>query len=766
MYFYVAIDIMKMYNNYILIFGGDVVITYNKEKQIFKLDTKNTSYIIGFLRDRLLLNLYYGRKLKDFDYNLSDLSVHGRSLTSVEAGLEGAGQGEIHSLDFSTFGNSDLRLPTLHLKYADGSMVSCFKYRNHKIYAGKPLLKGQPATYVEDDSEADTLELELFDELQKVSVTLIYTAFNNIDAIARSIRVKNEGDNQVQIARIMSATIDMQSAAMDYDFLHLDGAWARERFVRRQPIYKGNQEIYSRRGISSPHHNPFFAMVRKDATELNGEVYGFNLIYSGNFTAGIECDVYDTTRAYIGINPFTFNWELEYGDEFQSPEAILTYSTEGISGMSRIFHKLYRTRLCRGKFRDTQRYALINNWEGTYFNFTEEKLIDIAKKGAEIGLDLMVLDDGWFGKRNDDKSSLGDWFVNKEKLPNGLNGLAEKINAIGMKFGLWFEPEMVSPDSDLFRAHPDWAIQAKGRASSLGRNQLVLDLSRNEVCDYIIDVLTDVLSNANIEYVKWDMNRSFSEFWSFGLDSEHQGELCHRYVLGLYRVMETLTSRFPNILWEGCASGGGRFDGGILYYMPQIWTSDCSDAGERMRIQYGTSICYPLSAMGSHISAVPNHQTGRECTLATRGDIATMGQFGYELDMSKMSDEELAQAKEQVKFYKKYGEVFHKGDLYRLRSPFDGNEAVMEFISEDKNTVILNYANRLCTINNAVVIVKLAGLDPDATYTEVEGHIGNNTFSNMVTVGREYTGEFLMNYGLKFTNQRDFQTTIRIFVKK
>ena len=742
------------------------MISYNFEKQIFKIDTKNTSYIIGFLRDRLLLNLYYGKRMKDFDYEMVDLANIARSHTSVETGLEGAGQGEVHALDFNTFGTADLRLPTLHLKYADGSVASCFKYRSHKIYAGKPLLSGLPATYVENDSEADTLELELFDEVSKVAVTLIYTAFNEIDAIARSMRVKNEGEQPVNISRIMSATLDIQSAANDFEILHLDGAWGRERYVRRQPIFKGNQEIYSRRGISSPHHNPFFAMVHKNATELEGEVYGFNLIYSGNFTAGVECDAYNTTRAYIGINPFTFNWKLESGDEFQSPEAILTYSAEGISGMSRIYHKLYRTRLCRGKFRDIERYALINNWEGTYFNFTEEKLVEIAKKGAEVGLDLMVLDDGWFGKRNNDKSSLGDWFVNKEKLPNGLDGLANKINAIGMKFGLWFEPEMVSPDSDLFRAHPYWAIGAKGRESSLGRNQLVLDLSNNDVCDYIIKVLSDILENANIEYVKWDMNRSFSEFGSFYLDAEHQGELCHRYVLGLYKIMETLTTRFPNILWEGCSAGGGRFDGGILHYMPQIWTSDCSDAGERMRIQYGTSICYPFSSMGSHVSASPNHQTSRPSDFAARGDMAAMGQFGYELDMSKMTDDEIEQAKKQVAFYKKYGEVFHKGDLYRLRSPFEGNEAVLQFISEDKNTVILNYANRLCTINDTVVIVKLAGLDPDAVYEEVEGHIGDNIFADRIKVGRKFSGEYLMNYGLKFTNQRDFQTTMRIFVKK
>lgn len=743
------------------------MITYNKESRIFKLDTKNTSYVIGILEDTVLLNLYYGKKISDFSYELSDLAPIRRSHSSYEAELVGIAHGETLPLDFSTFGNADLRLPTVHIKHKDdGSFISRFKYRSHKIYAGKPELKGLPATYVEADSEADTLELELYDSLKKVSVVLLYTAFNDLDAIARSVRVKNEGGSDIEISRIMSATLDIQSAATEFDFLHLDGAAVRENSVHRHPIFKGNQEVYSRRGVSGHHHNPFFAMVHKNADELQGEVYGFNLIYSGCFSAGIECDVFNTTRAYIGINPFTFNWKLEPGEEFQSPEAVLVFSDCGLSGMSRTYHKLYRTRLCRGKFRDTERYALINNWEGTYFKFTAQKLLEIAKKGAEIGLDLMVLDDGWFGKRDNSSCSLGDWVVNYEKLPGGLEGLANDINKLGLKFGLWFEPEMVSPDSDLFRAHPDWAIQAKGRASSLGRSQLILDLSRDEVCDYIIDSVSKILSSTNIEYVKWDMNRSFSEFGSLGLDKEHQSELCHRYVLGLYKVLETLTSRFPNILWEGCASGGARFDGGMLYYMPQTWTSDCSDAGERMQIQYGTSMCYPFSTMGSHVSVVPNHQTRRITNFNTRGDMAMLGQFGYELDATTMTEEELELAKEQVSFYKKYGEVFHKGDLYRLRSPFESQEMALEFISEDGNTVILIFANRLGKPNNGVSKVRLSGLDPNATYVEQKGRYGNNFIGNPEASGREFSGDFLMNFGLKFKSFQDFQSTIRIFVKK
>lgn len=736
------------------------MITYHRDKNYFQIDTKNTTYAFGMLRDIALVNIYYGKKIRDLSRYPDNLDPTGRALSAVEPGMDGMGQLDTHAMEFSTFGNADLRLPSLHLQYADGTTTSRFTYRGHKIYAGKPVLEGLPATYTEKDEEADTLELVLFDELKQVQVTLIYSAFDALDAITRSVRVENQSGEVVSIKRVMSATVDFIGGGNRFDFLHLDGAWARERSVNRHALFRGNQEVYSRRGASSPHHNPFFALVDHAATELSGDVYGFNLIYSGNFTAGVEVDAYDTARAYIGINPFQFGWRLEPGEHFQSPETVMVFSDQGISGMSRIYHKLYRTRLCRGVFRDVERYALINNWEGTYFDFNEEKLLKIAEKGAEIGLDLMVLDDGWFGKRDNDRCSLGDWVVNRDKLPGGLDGLADKVNALGMKFGLWFEPEMVSPDSDLYRAHPDWAIHVNGRPSSLGRHQLILDLSRPEVCDYIIDAISEILSNANISYVKWDMNRHFSEIGSDGLPPERMGELCHRYMLGLYRVLETLVTRFPNVLFESCSSGGGRYDGGMLYYMPQTWVSDCSDAGERIRIQYGTSICYPFSSMGSHISAVPNHQTGRITTQKTRAEIAMEGQFGFELDMSRMTEEELAEAKEQVARYKKYGEVFHKGDLYRLRSPFETDEMALEFISEDQNTVILLYANRLCTPNGPLLRVRLAGLDPNADYIE------EDTGEKSARPGSVFGGDELMNRGLTFRNASDFTTVMRVFRKK
>lgn len=740
------------------------MITYQAEQKVFYLHTKNTTYAFGFMTDFALVHLYYGKRLEEVSFSAEDYLHFIRNCSANEGDMPGKISTDTVPMEFSTFGHADLRLPTLHLTFADGISTARFVYRSHKIYAGKPALCGLPATYVESEDEADTLELVLFDTLKQVSVTLMYTAYHELDVITRSMRVKNESADPVQIERIMSVTMDQYAAGSEYDFLHLDGGWIRERSVVRNPLFYGNQEVYSHRGASSHHHNPFFALVHKKADELQGDVYGFHLVYSGNFTAGVEVDQCNTARCYLGLDPMTFGWKLEEGETFQSPEAVMVYSSEGLSGMSRHYHKLYRTRLCRGRFRDIERYALINNWEGTYFNFTEEKLLAIAKKGAEIGLDLMVLDDGWFGKRNHDRASLGDWVVNKEKLPNGLDGLAKQINDMGMKFGLWFEPEMVNPDSDLYRAHPDWVIHAPGRASSPSRQQLVLDLSREDVCDYIIDALSDILSNANIEYVKWDMNRNFSEFGSAQLPADRMKEMPHRYILGLYRIMETLVQRFPHVLWEGCASGGGRFDPGILYYMPQIWTSDCSDAGERISIQYGTSLCYPFSSMGSHVSAVPNHQTGRITSLKTRGDMATMGQFGFELDMSQMTEEELDTSKQLVARYKKYGEVFHRGDLYRLRSPFEENEAAFEFISEDQNTVILVIANRLAKARGPLYPIKLAGLEPTARYALAMDE-ENLLVNEKMPAGRSWRGDELMYRGLTITNRRDFQTNMLIFHK-
>lgn len=729
------------------------MIIFNEERKMFHLKTKNTSYVFGVYKDLFLLHLYWGKKIEGDlpDYSRFILETHRRrnmnacDYPSVYASADSL------PMEYSTFGNADLRSPAFHAEYKDGSKITRLEYLTYNIYKGKKKLAGLPATYVENECEADTLEVLLKDSLTGVVVTLSYSVFEEYDAITRSVKVENQGEDDFRLETVLSASVDFNN--MDYDFVHLPGHWARERHVERNPLFTGKQIVDSAKGTSSAVHNPFFALVSHNATEDKGEAYGFNLVYSGNFTAGVEADPFALSRAYIGINPFNFNFKLQPGDSFQSPEAVLVYSDEGIGGMSRIYHKLYRERLCRGKFRDIERYVLLNNWEATYFNFTEEKIVSIAQKAAEVGVELLVLDDGWFGKRNNDHSSLGDWYVNTEKLPGGLISLAQKINDLGMKFGLWFEPEMVSPDSDCYRAHPDWCIHAKNRYRSEGRNQLVLDLSRDDVCDYIIESLSQHLSTANIEYVKWDYNRYMTNIGSAMLDADRQGEFYHRYMLGLYRVLETLTSRFPNVLFESCSSGGARFDAGMLYYMPQTWCSDDSDAVERVFIQNGTSFCYPYCSMGAHVSAVPNHQVHRVTPISARGHVAMPGQFGYELDLNKLQDYEIEAVKQQIKDYKAYGSVFHRGDLYRLTEADNRDYSVNEFISEDKNTVIVTLFCIKATPNDKIRHIKLRGLEKGATY-KIKG------------TEEILSAEFLMNYGLNKCFSKDYENEFIIFEKQ
>ncbi len=728
------------------------MITYNQESNSFHLKTKNTSYIFGFAFNKFLVHLYWGKEInldKVVYEDFIDFTYAKRNMCACDYKDINISR-DILPMEFSTFGNTDLRTPTFHAQYKDGSRITELEYVSHKIYKGKKAINGLPTTYVENEDEADTLELLLRDNLTGLEITLHYSVFYELDAITRRVSVYNGGKDGAVLKSVLSAVVDFNNK--DYDFIHLPGAWSRERHVKRVPLFDGKQIVDSARGSSSFNHNPFFALAEKSTTENSGNVYGFNLVYSGNFTAGVEVDTYDTSRAFIGINPFDFAYVLNCGETFDSPEAVLVYSNSGLGGMSRIYHKLYRTRLCRGKYRDVERPVLINNWEATYMKFNEEKILDIAKKASEIGVELLVLDDGWFGTRNTDKSALGDWFVNTEKLPSGLSGLAKKINEMGMKFGLWFEPEMVSPDSDCYRANPDWCIHVKDRIRSEGRNQLVLDLSRKDVCDYIIKSVSDILSNANIEYVKWDYNRTMTNVGSALLKPENQGEFYHRYILGLYYVLETLVSRFPNVLFESCSSGGARFDPGMLYYMPQTWCSDDTDAIERCFIQHGTSMCYPYSSMGAHVSAVPNHQVGRTTQIYTRGVVAMAGQFGFELDLNKLSEDDLIQAAELIKTYKKYGSVFHKGDHYRVSDPYVDNYMANEFVSEDKNIVIVTIVGIKATPNDALRHIKLDGLCADAVYKTEDG--------------KKYTGDFLMKVGLSCMITSDYLTKMIVFNKQ
>ena len=724
-----------------------MAIFYDDKQKIFHLQTSKTSYIMHIWRGKDLAHVYWGQKI-----NTPNL---GNALISRVTGFSPVTDKEDYTLDFlcqeyPTGCSSDYRMPALSVLFEDGSRNPRLTYVNHVIAKGKPSLKGLPATYVENEAEADTLEITLKDSLKGLTVILSYTAYNEIDAITRSVKVINEGNETILLEKVLSASVDFETS--DYDFLDFHGGWGKERFLERTPLHHGVQSIDSKRGSSSHQLNPFFVLATKNAEEEYGEAYGFNFVYSGNFTAGVEVDQVDKCRAYMGLNEYDFSWKLESGDYFQAPEVVMVYSGKGFGKMSRTFHKLYRKRLVRGKYRDEVRPILVNNWEGTYFDFTEEKILGIAKEAKDLGIELMVLDDGWFGKRNDDKSSLGDWFVNTEKLPNGITGLADEVTGLGLKFGLWFEPEMISVDSDLYRAHPDWCIHVPGRIRTETRNQLTLDLSRKEVCDYIVESVSKILDEAKISYVKWDMNRNMSEFGSAGLPSDRQKEMPHRYMLGLYDTMERVISSHPDVLFEGCSGGGGRFDPGMLYYMPQIWTSDDTDAVERLFIQYGTSYAYPISAMGAHVSASPNHQTGRTTSLKMRGDVAMSGNFGYELDLMKFTDEEKEEVKRQVEQYKELRTFIQSGDMYRLKSPFksennDGNDTAWMFVSEDGNDIFAAYFRISCIVNGGIYRMKFTALDPDAKY-------------QIIGEDKLYYGDELMNIGLVFEMWGDYTSKI------
>lgn len=717
---------------------------FDEAKGIFHLQTLGSSYVIQLVRG-YAAHVYYGKKLRQ-NSNLDGMLVHtGRA--SFSPSLPGDPSLSLDALpqEYPQYGTGDFRYPAYQVTLSDGTRITELLYRSHRIIQGKPALKGLPAVYVEQQDEAETLELELYDNYSGLVVTLSYSVFTNLDVIARSAKFVNTGQEEIQMGQIMSVSLDFPDH--QFDSLYLPGAWARERHVVRKPLAPGITAIGSRRGASSHNMNPFFALLRPDASERQGEVYGFSLVYSGNFLAQAEVDQYGTTRFSMGIQPFDFGWKLQQGESFQSPEAVMVYSAEGIGGMSRTYHKLYRTRLCRGQHRDAERPVLVNNWEATYFHFNADKIEDIASAGAELGIELFVLDDGWFGHRDSDNSSLGDWYEDRRKLPQGLGDLAARVQGYGLQFGLWFEPEMVSPDSELYRAHPDWCLHVPGRRRTEARQQLILDLSRPEVQRYLYDRLSDLLSNVPISYVKWDMNRNMTEIGSAALLPERQAETAHRYMLGLYALLERITSQFPQVLFESCSGGGGRFDPGMLYYMPQTWTSDDTDAAERLKIQYGTSIVYPVSAMGAHVSAVPNHQVGRITSLAFRGDVAMSGNFGYELDLSKFTAEEKEIAKAQIAAYKRRRSLVQTGDMFRLKSPFEGQMTGWMFVSEDQSEALLFYYQVLAEPNAPIHYIKLEGLDPQRNY-RLEG------------CEALYGGDRLMSAGLPMQLEGDFSSRV------
>lgn len=716
-------------------------IVYDKHVGIFHLQTPDSSYVIHVAPPGYLLHLYWGKRIRTSDLRYL-LDRRERPFSPMSGRVEGSL--DLLPQEYPAYGSSDFRSPAFQVQLGNGTTVTDATYRTHSIIAGKPALEGLPATYVENTDEADTLQITLQDDLSGLRIVLTYTVFSTVDAIARSVHFVNSGLESLKLLRCLSMSLDFLD--FNCEVLHLPGSWARERRVERQPVKQGIFCVESRRGTSSHQHNPFFALLGKDATEGSGEAYGFSLVYSGNFLAQVEVDQYGMKRASMGINPFDFCWLLRPSEAFQCPEVVMVYSDRGLGRMSRSYHRLYRSRLCRGRHRDRERPIMINTWEAVYFNVSDEIVKELCREAKDLGLELIVVDDGWFGRRNDDSSSLGDWYVNTDKFPGGLSPLAEEVERRGLKFGLWVEPEMVSPDSDLYRTHPDWCLHVPDRSRSLGRHQLVLDFSREDVCAEIIRRISAILADAPVSYVKWDMNRHLSEVGSALLPPERQRETAHRYLLGLYRVLEEITSAFPDVLFESCSGGGGRFDPGMLYYMPQIWTSDNTDATDRVKIQYGTSLVYPPCTMGSHVSAVPNHLIGRVSSLKTRGAAAMSGIFGYELDLRLLSAEEKREIREQVKSYKRIRSLILHGDFYRLLSPFEGNDAAWMFVSSDRREAYACYFQVLARANTPAARLRLEGLDPSRGYRIEE-------------TGRICGGDELMYIGLKLPEIKgDFQS--------
>ena len=703
-------------------------ISFDSEKKIFKLDTKGSSYVFQIFEQGYLIHLYYGDYIPDT--NLTMHKYKGRFASPCPMNIHI--DDEYFSPDVSTFeypceGTGDFRDTCLAIRNADGNNSTDMRYKSHIIYHGKPEIEGMPCLHIDNNSQATTLEITMEDAVTKMQAVLYYTVFEEYSAMTRHVKIINASDKAADIEKVLSCCVDFNTH--DFDVITLYGKWSKERSVERIPLAHARLGVSSKRGASSHHHNPFGAVVDKDTTEDYGNAYGFNFVYSSNFTFDVEADTFGGSRAVMGINPEGFGWHLEPGETFVAPEVVMVYSNAGIGEMSRIYHRLYSKHLIRGKWADIKRPLLINNWEATGMSFTGDQLVTFAERAKELGIDMLVMDDGWFGNRDDDTTALGDWQVNEEKMGGPLKEFVDKINALGIKFGIWYEPEMISRDSNLYREHPDWCISVPGREKSIARHQYVLDFSREEVRDYVYSLMHKVLSECNISYVKWDFNRNLTEVGSAALPPERQKEVFHRYVLGTYDIMNRLTTDFPDLLLENCASGGGRFDPAMLYYSPQIWCSDNTDPIERLSIQFGTSLCYPASTMGAHVSA------SRRAGYKTKGDVALWGTFGYELDPNKFTEEDKEIVKAQVSEYHKYYDIIHKGDLYRLITP-DQNayRVAWMFVSEDKNEALLTSVV-MRKPEDRSFFLKLKGLDKEKFYVDDE-------------TGEVYSGALLMNAGL------------------
>jgi len=733
-------------------------IFYNEKDKAFKLRANNTDYMMKVCEEGYLAHVYYGNKVPDEDLTYL-LRLDESPFTPATNDRDRASFMDTLPFEYPCFGLGDYRESAFKIMDADGMSTSDLRYVSHKMYEGKPKLEGLPATFATEESGCSTLEITMYDKYADIEVVLIYTAFDKLDVITRSAVITNKSEKPFKITRALSACVDFDTDKMD--MITLNGSWARERAVERCRLHHGKQLVDSCRGESSHQNNPFVALCDNNADEDKGEVFGFNFVYSGNFYAQAEVTQHKKTRFLMGINPLDFEWLLEKGESFTCPEVVMVHSDEGIGKMSRTFHDLYRNNLIRGEYKDKRRPILINNWEATYFNFDTDKLIDIAKEASKLGIEMLVMDDGWFGHRDSDNSSLGDWFVYEKKLKGGLKYLVDEVNKLGMKFGIWFEPEMISPDSELYKAHPDWAIQIKGRPLTLCREQYVLDYSRKEVRDYVYGMMKKILDSANIEYIKWDMNRQLTEVGSATLPAERQRELWHRYVLGVYDLMDRLTTDYPHILLENCSGGGARFDPGMLYYSPQIWCSDDTDAIERLKIQHGTSMCYPCSAMGAHVSDCPNHTVGRNTPFKTRGHVAMVGTFGYELDVTRIPQEDRDAIPAQIEEFNKFNKLVRTGDHYRIGNMFEDNTwDAWEFVAKDKSEALFEFVQVLARPNERSRRIKLKGLEPEAYYyeeSEPDKKISGAALMNAgINIAKMWNGDGL--YG-------DFCSKILHFIK-
>ncbi|HFD0527519.1 TPA: alpha-galactosidase [Enterococcus faecium] len=728
-------------------------ILFDEKSRVFHLRNTFLSYLIKIEESNVLAHIYFGKPVKQYkdnkNYPRRDRGFSGNIPLNPDRSLSK----DTLPQEYSSHGSMDFRTPASIIQRKNGSDLLDLRYDSHYITDGKPDIEGLPQTYVLDKSEAQTLVISLKDRETAIYFDFFYTIFSDRAVITRSVKIRNETRETIKLEKAASFQLDFAHTRRFDEVIALPGAHVNERQISRQSLLSGTKVFESRRGTSSHHMNNFIALVHHHTTENTGEAIGLQFVYSGNHSFELEKDQINQLRVVGGINSHCFSWELNANQSFQTPEMILSYSSQGLNKMSQIHHELLRERIARGRHQFAERPILVNNWEATYFDFNSEKIKAIIDEAKELGIEMFVLDDGWFGKRDADNSSLGDWFEYKGKLTNGLREIADYAHSKGLKFGLWFEPEMISIDSELYRTHPDFLMQVPGRMPSASRSQHVLDFTRLDVRQTIEKQMRKILDTIPLDYIKWDMNRSLSDIYSITLDPLRQGEVAHRYMLGLYELLEHLTADYPEILWEGCSGGGGRFDAGFIYYMPQSWTSDNTDAVERMKIQYGTSLAYPISSITAHVSAVPNHQTGRSTSLKTRGETAMSAVFGYELDLTKLSPEEKKQVKEQIISYQTIRPVIQYGHYYRLASPFEENIVAWMFVSPKQDEAIVFLGRILASAQPAFHEVYLLGLDDEALYQEQ-------------TSKRLFSGAELMTVGLYFPDfQGDFQTELLHFKK-